>query len=361
MDDILTLEQKLGRGIATVLNADLGTGGAGTTPDPEAYQLYLRGRYHLNKYHQSEMPKAIETLKRSVAKQNDFSLAYAALAESYAFMDHVDLLPPVEAYRLSTEAAARAIELDPEAAEAWAALGHVQMHEGKFQQAGGSLRRAIEVSPNSSIARQWNGMLLQVTGRPGWRNEFERSIDLDPFSTQVLIIFSRRLQDLGDYTGALHHNERAVRLDPNQSNVHKQLARSHALAGNTREAAAAISRARELALDTRAKINVDLEEAFVAAMAGDRVRSLELLRRNEAHVAADAAQMPILMVRAYSALGEVDEAIAWCGKMVEHNPWYARLNLFLPPHPAFDPVRADPRWQRLRNMLGLPPEQFTSS
>jgi eukaryotic-like serine/threonine-protein kinase len=364
LDDVLTLQEEIGRGIAAALKAELpahGTRQAGeNSPDPEAYQLYLRGRYHLNTYHRKELPKAIEALRLAVAKQPDFSVAHAALADAYAFMDHFELLVPAEAYRLATESARRAIEIDPDAGEAWAALGHVQIHEGKFEQAGEALRRAIAISPSSSIAGQWHALLLLVTGRPGWREEFERSIELDPFSTQTLVIYARRLQDAGDYGAAISYNERSIRLDPMQSHVHQQLARSQALAGNAAAAHASIVQAQALALEPNERTNVDLEAAFVSAMADDRATALELLGRHVETVAPDGAAMPILMVRAFAALGEVDEAIAWSKKMVDHNPWYARVNLFLPPHPAFDPVRRDPRWQRQRNMLGLPTEQFAA-
>lgn len=324
-----------------------------STSDLQAYELYLKGRQASQRWTRSGVDNAIEYFRGAIERDPAFTQAHAGLADVYSIMDHragLTSLGPAETYRLAEEAASEALKLDPNSAEGHAALGHIQSHRGEFREAEEHLRRAVELNPNAAMSRVWYGVLLRVTGRNVQSKEqFSRARELEPLSSFVSQLGSFSLWAMGDFATAIDFAEQGLRAAPEYCELYLILARAYACAGRIPEAEEQLRRA-ETARETAPFL--EEERAMFLGIAGRKPEALALLRSIERDKKVPQASA---MVRAYAACGELDLAIEWLDVLVERNPYYARLNIDYPPHPAFAGFIADPRLQEVRKGFGLPP------
>ena len=167
--DLPALEQDLTRDLASRLSGGI----AGAKPliihrpvvNPEAHDLYLRGRYEWYKREGASMSKSIEYLERAVALDPGYALAQAALADSHGLIAAWTLGPSLDALRKAEAAARRAIALDSELAEGYAALGLIQNAQWNWGEAEHNLRRALELNPGMPLAYQRLGLNYTVQKR----------------------------------------------------------------------------------------------------------------------------------------------------------------------------------------------------
>ncbi|MBK6724493.1 MAG: tetratricopeptide repeat protein [Acidobacteria bacterium] len=136
------------------------------TDNNEAYQLYLQGRYHWNKRQIPEFEKAIVFYKQAIEKDPNYALAYSGLADTYGLFPRFGAFRPKEYMPQAKQAALKALELDPNLAEAHTSLAQIALfYEYDFTGAEKSFKRAIELDPNYATARQWYGLLLAYIGK----------------------------------------------------------------------------------------------------------------------------------------------------------------------------------------------------
>jgi len=165
------------------------------TGNPEAYQLYLRGRYFWNKRDAENLKKAIDQFKAAAEKDQNFALAYAGLADCYAVLPYYDTNRSSELVQLANPYAIRAVEIDDSLAEAHTSLAYVAQGLWNWAQAEKGFKRAIELNPNYSTAQFWYGRFqLRLSGRgeEGMRR-LRRAQELEPFSLVVNEIFSNSI------------------------------------------------------------------------------------------------------------------------------------------------------------------------
>lgn len=135
------------------------------TEDPEAYHLYLKGRFHWNKYSEQGLRKAISYFSQAIEIDPAYALAYAGLADSYYRLSNM-YAPNSEAMPKAKAAAQKALEIDETLAEAHAALGLVNMcYDLDWHAAERALTRAVELNPNYAMAHQRLGLFFQLQGR----------------------------------------------------------------------------------------------------------------------------------------------------------------------------------------------------
>jgi tetratricopeptide (TPR) repeat protein len=126
------------------------------TANPEAYQLYLKGRFYWNKRTAADLQKAIPFFEQAIEKDPNYALAYSGLADSYALLTAYSNEPPRELMPKAKEAALKALALDDKLAEAHASLGQIAAYyDYDFATAERQYRRAIELNPNYASAHQW--------------------------------------------------------------------------------------------------------------------------------------------------------------------------------------------------------------
>jgi tetratricopeptide (TPR) repeat protein len=192
------------------------------TDNNEAYQLYLQGRYHWNKRQIPEFEKAIVFFKQAIEKDPNFALAYSGLADTYTVLPTWGDFRPKEYLPQAKQAALKALELDPNLAEAHTSLAKV-IYEYEYDFAGAerSFKRAIELDPNYATARQWYAGLLSSSSRHEEAiKEIKKAVELDPFSLVINVWAWFVPERAGRYDEALLQIKKFNELFPNERVFH---------------------------------------------------------------------------------------------------------------------------------------------
>ena len=346
LTDIFAVESEIAKTIAETLQAKL-TGSEKSsiakapTANPEAYELYLKGRFFWNKRTGDDLRKSIEYLKQAIAKDPGYALAYAALADSYGLLRFYGGASPAESVVPAQAAAKKALELDDSLAEAHASLGLIATEELEVNRAVNELERAIQLNPNYATAHHWLGLAL-ATLRQSNRSigELKRALELDPLSMiinadlSIIYLYAHRYDD------AEAQARKALEIDSRSFVAHYYLGAALQLTGRLKEAIPEFQKAVEL--------NNDAYSIAMLAQAYARNGQTDEARKLLAHLNAMAksAEVPeYALATVYTSLGEKERAI----EALEHgfsegNKSYLFL---LPGDPFLDDLRGDPRFEAL--------------
>ena len=346
LTDIFAVESEIAKTIAETLQAKL-TGSEKSsmaktpTANPEAYELYLKGRFFWNKRTGEDLRKSIEYLKQAIAKDPGYALAYAALADSYGLLRFYGGASSAESVVPAEAAAKKALELDDSLAEAHAALGLIATEELEVNRGVNELQRAIQLNPNYATAHHWLGLAL-ATLRQSDRSigELKRALELDPLSMiinadlSIIYLYARR------YDAAEAQARKTLEIDSRSFVAHYYLGAALQLTGRLKEAIPEFQKAVELNNDPYSIAM--LVQAYARNGQTDEARKL-LAHLNEM---AKSAEVPeYALATAYTSLGEKERAI----EALEHgfaggNKSYLFL---LPGDPFLDDLRGDPRFEAL--------------
>ena len=184
--------------------------------DPEAEQLYLKGRYYWNKRTPDDLSRALDYFTQAVVHDPNYAQAYVGLADCYSLMREYTLMPSNEAYRRALAAAKKAVELDNESSEAHASLAFVSFF-GMWDIAAGQqeFRRAIDLNPNNAVSHHWYANALLVLHRyPEALVEINRAQALDPSSSAILADKGNILEMSGEHDEALTLLKQMEKRDP---------------------------------------------------------------------------------------------------------------------------------------------------
>ncbi len=188
------------------------------TQSPEAYQLYLQGRYYWNRRTTGGLNKAIDYFQQAIAKDPDYALAYSGLAGSYfSLARNSGALSPKEAGAKARQAAEKALELDPSLGEAHASMGLVLLaFEWNFSGAEREFQRALELNPSYPYSHQWYGELLWATGRYEEAvKEIRKALELEPFTPILNFNLGQALMFGKHIAEAEQVHRKALDMDPN--------------------------------------------------------------------------------------------------------------------------------------------------
>jgi tetratricopeptide (TPR) repeat protein len=312
------------------------------TANPEAYQLYLKGRYYWNKRTVDGLKQAVVYYNQAIEKDPAFALAYSGLAETYVLFSVYSVASSKESMPQAKAAALKAIEIDDSIAEAHAALGlYLTNYAWNYSAAERELRRAIELKPNYATAHHWlaNAPLL-VTGRfDEALAEGRQAEELDPLSVIISADQAWNLVNARRYDDALAQCRKALTLDPNFYYTHYVLSMAYYKKGMYQEAIAADRKSIELNPDPFAKALL----AMSLSKTGDRAQAIKL--RND--LIADSTHRYLagyFVALADIALGDKDQAIALLEKDLDERgpncPSFAT-------DPLLDDLRGDPRFTAL--------------
>ena len=316
------------------------------TDNTEAYHLYLKGRYHWNKYSHQSLGKAIEYFKQALDEDPTYALAYAGLADSYFRLSNF-YLPTRETMPKAKMAAMKALEIDETLAEAHAALGLVLMfYDWDWPGAEREFSRAIELNPNYAVAHQRLALSFILLGRfDDALHELQLAVELDPLSLQISQSVAFVFFLKGDYDQAIEQVGKTLEMNPNYHASHYMLGWVYKRKGNFPKALESF--VRVAALDDSPVLLAALGHAY--ALNGDRTRALGILAELEdqskrRHVSSYCRAM------IYIGLQENDNAFYWLDKAFEEkSEMLAWLNIGA----EYDNVRADPRFLDLQRRVGL--------
>ncbi len=222
LHDLLEIENELGTAIAQQVQANLTPQRESTlaklrTVDPEAYDLYLRGRYYWNQRTPAGIKESIGYFQKATAKDPNFALAYAGLADAYNISNIVGPYSPKESLPEAREAATKAIQLDASLAEAHAALGMEKAHyEFDFPGAEREFLKALELNPNSAYAHLfYSNCYLMPMGREAEAiAENQQALTLDPLSLPINNFMGTTYLFVGDYEKSYRQFQHTIEMDP---------------------------------------------------------------------------------------------------------------------------------------------------
>jgi serine/threonine-protein kinase len=326
------------------------------TESAEAYDLYLKGRYHWNKRSEEGMRKAIEFFERAIARDPHYPLAFAGLADAYISLAFYGFVSPREAMPKAREAAVRALQLDDTIAEAHATLGDVRyLFDWDWTGAEEEFRRAIALNPSYATARQWYADYLVVLGRVNEAQaQIFRAQSLDPLNPVIRTDMGMTRYYSEDYAGAVEQYRKTLELDPEFLLAHVYLGLAHLHHGATDEAIREFELASRIAPGHPDPIAL---LGYSYAVAGRRRQSEAALQKlvamsKERFISA----FPIAWV--HVGLGDDDRAFEWLERAADERA--GRL-VYLRVEHAFDPIRTDPRFPRLLERMRFPQPQNRGS
>jgi len=318
------------------------------TDNPEAYQLYLKGRYYAGKFDPQNLNKGRDYLRQAIALDPNFALAYDGLSYYYALL--LDWFEPEnEAGPKALEAARKALELDPNLVEAHVELGAAHLfYDFDWDSVEREFRRAMDLNPNYATAHAWNGWYLTYRGRGAeGLAEARKAVQLDPLSAENqyllrwFLFYSRR------YGEALTEVNKSLELDPSLWVAYFVQGQSYQQLGRFPEALAALKKSQQILGDNPSPPLAG--EARVYALSGRRADALRTLDRLlDLSKRTQVSKYSIATV--YAALGDKDQAFARLNQAYEEHSF---LLGFLKVDPELDPLRSDPRFQGLLQRMKL--------
>ena len=353
--DVLTLQAEVAQAIAREVQVKL-------TPeerahlaqahsvDPEAYEAYLKGRYHWNRHCAEGFGKAVQYFQEAIAKDPTYAAAYTGLADCFSILGMWGLVPPDEGCGKAKVLALQSLALDPSLAEAHVSLAWATMfYDYDFVAAEREFERSIELNPRNATAHHFFGFYLGLMGRyeEGY-TELKRAIRLDPHSGVIHCSLGFVYSTARRYEQAIEQLEKALELDPGMAGAHGVLGYTYLFKSMYEPAIAALRKGVELSQGASVFL-ASLGEAYAAAGSRDEAQKT-LVQLTE--LSKQRYVMPYPVARIYTALGKKDEALRWLETAYRER---AALMVFLKIDPPLDDLRSDPRFQDLLRRMNFPP------
>lgn len=311
------------------------------TANPQAYDEHLKGLYAFNK---RELKKALEHFNRAVEYDPGFAGAWAGIANVYGVMVGYGQLAPEDGVPKTLAAARRALELDPDNAEALTCVASTKYRNlWDFPGAEHDYRRAIASNPNYATAHQWYADYLRSMGRfAEAHRENESAYKLDPFAISTNAMMCYALVYERKYDQALAFTTKAAELDP-QLSLTKCRVKTFIIQHDFDSAVSDIEKEYPRSVAAQQMI-AQYRSGGPRSFVRGYLEFLESMGQPEVNAPTEIAE-------AYAALGDRDQAFAWLEKAYAHR--VSRLtNVNV--EPGFDSLRDDPRYDDLLRRIGLP-------
>ena len=300
----------------------------------EAYNSYLRGRFHWNKRTEEGIHRAIECFSHSIELDAKHAPAYAGLADSYSLLPWYGHLLPRDAAGKARDAALRAIALDASLGEAYASLGMIEFWYDFNWSAGEShLRRSIQLTPNYATAHQWLGFSLCTQGcfEEGFR-ELKRALELDPLSHIINNNLADALYLRGEIDEAVKQYHVTQDINADFSYTHIGIGKAFLVKGLYEQAVSELEKAGS-------------GEVVRALVALGREREARAVTNEIADRMTRGLANPVDLMLAYLGLSENELAIQLFERAYEERwPWVIECVKL---DPSLDPLRSDSRFQRI--------------
>lgn len=319
------------------------------TLDHEAYVAYLTGQHYLSKRSKVGLQNAVAQFERAVSRDPSFARAYAGLADAYDLIGAYGSVEPRKAFRAAMDAAATALKLDPDSAEAMTALAFANAHANHDWKGAEKLYRdALNRAPHYATAHQWLALCLVANGRFAEAiEEARRGLLADPLSLIIHTDLGRHFYYARRFDEAVEQLKHAIELDTNFVRAHQELGRAYKQKGLYAQAIQEIGRAVQLS-DRSASAVAELAHAH--ALAGERAVALALLSELQSRESAGSYVSAYHYAVILAGLGDRERAIDALEKAYEERfNWIVFANV----EPEFDTLRAHPRFKALIGRLGV--------
>jgi serine/threonine protein kinase/tetratricopeptide (TPR) repeat protein len=312
------------------------------TQSSEAYQLYLKGRYHYDRFAKDDFKAAVGFFEGAVALDRNYAAAYAGLADAYAMQGYFGYVPGREVFSKSRNAARRALELDSEIPESHISLAVVDsLFFLDFGEAKASLQKALALDPNSAYAHDVSCWFANEMGRSSEAiAECRKAVELDPLSPLYNYDLASAYYLAREYEQSLQQARRTLEIDPRYSEAIKMIGYVYEVTGNYKGAIEQwVKNEQVLGNEQRAE---ELRLVFEKAGYHGYLRKDAEDKEVEGDY-YDAACDYALLGAKDAALVALERAAA-AGQQVD----YLKLD------PDLDNIRSDPRYADLLRRMGLP-------
>ena len=351
--DLLSLQREMARDVSRKLQARLSSVDeqklAKTyTANTGAYDLYLKGRYHLHKLTPTEIQDGISYFQQAIDIDPSYALAYAGLADAYRTSGLVGDMAPTEYFPKAKAAAQNAIAIDDTLAEAHAELGFtIFWYDWDWNASENQLKRALELDPNSPDAHLFYAHLLSNTGRHSEALvEVERARALDPIDFRIRGLEAQFLVHAGKPDEALTLLHKISEQLPNDWFSHMFASSAYIEKGMFAEAVVEARKAREVnSFNSQAAAQLSYALAKSGKQAEARGVLEELLKLSTQRYVS-----PGNVALAYNGLGERDKTFTWLERGFEQRD--VKM-VFLKVEPKWNNLRDDPRFQDLLRRVGF--------
>jgi tetratricopeptide (TPR) repeat protein len=352
--DILSLHAELAQAIARQVQINL-------TPQeharlahvrpvqPEAYEAYLKGRYHLNRRSRDGLEKAVQHFQQATASDPTYAAPYSGLADCVSLLGWWAFVPPKQGCGAGKALAAKAVDLDPDLAEGHASLAWaVAYYDYDFPKCEEEFRRAITLNPNYALAHGWYGLTLSmIRGHQEAITELKQAVHLDPASAIINGMLALAYWFAREYDASLEWFKKASDLDAVSFQLHWGIGMSYL--GNLSYDAAIEEMKTALELVGRTPMAV----AFLAgayAAAGRKQQTQQLMADlSELSKARYVSRYPVAWI--FAAMQQTDEALAQLEAGYQER---AAWMVWMDKDPRLDNLRSDPRFQGLLRRMNFP-------
>ena len=352
--DTLALQSKVARAIADQIQISLNPREqaalkSARVVNPEAYVSYLKGRYFWNKRSAESLKAAQAYFNQAIDEDPAYAQAYSGLADTYALLGdwQYAVMTPKEAFPKAKGAAIKALELDSTLGEAHNSLAFcLDGFDWAFDSAGKEFLRAIELNPGYATAHHWYAWHLALLHRYDEAlAEMRKAASLDPLSLVINVDLAELLALAHSYDESIQQSRKAIEMDPNFALAHNQLGQAYIQKHMYDDAVAELRKAVQLSGGSSTCV-ANLARAYiVSGKRNEAVKLLSDLKRRSDSGYSNASEIAMI----YASLGDTDQAMNWLEKGYEE-----RFNPGVLLRPGFDPLRSDPRFQKLVDRIGLP-------
>ncbi len=350
--DVLTLQTEIARDLIGALGVPSqrdAPPGAGETRNPAAYQLYARGRYHVQRRTPDDLRKGLQYLQQAVSADPAYARAYAKISEGYILLAMASDAPPRESFPRARTAAERALSIDPGLSEARVSMGIIKFwFDWDWSGAEAEFRRALEADRPDPAAHIFYGHLLSNLGdHAGALQEMRRALDYEPHAPLPNALLGQCLYYQGRLDESLAQLRKTLELDPDFWLTHNMMGRIYERKRMYQEALDAFDKATGLggSLVTRASA------AYTLAASGRRDEARVILNQLKSR-ASQTYVPPSNLALVHLGLGEHDEALDWLEKAYEARDM---LLTFLIVEPRWTDLTGHPRFAPLLKKIGLEP------
>jgi TolB-like protein/DNA-binding winged helix-turn-helix (wHTH) protein/Tfp pilus assembly protein PilF len=326
---------------------------AGRPVKREAFEAYLRGRYYWNKRTAENIHKAVEWFRKAIDEDPAYARAYGGLADCYNQLGTVLIggQPPTEIRPLAIAAARKALEIDPELAEAHAALAYARLYDWEWAAAAEGFQRALSLNPSYASAHLWYAHSLSMRKRYDEAlREVRLARQLDPLSPIIHTQVGWILQHAGRYDAAIEELRKVLATDPDYLWALWRIGSSYTSKSMFQEGIDALEKAAELSGRSPAILGT-LAETY--GLAGRKELARRLLseiedRSREQYVPA------IAFAHAYVGLGDSERVLEWLEKAYQQREQGVAWLAVWEAHGVPGAYRSDPRFHELIRRIGLP-------
>jgi serine/threonine-protein kinase len=350
LEDIFAVQDDISRSIVDALKLQLTGDAAGVvapTRNLDAYTTYLKGRFHFNKFSEVGLRKAYDLFQNALLQDPGFARAYAGIADVWCDLAD-DWVPPDDAYPRAKSAAERALQRDPDLADAMISIGKVLCwHEWKFADGVRHIERAVVLSPNNAEAHWVLATALPVVGRlADGITAVRRALELDPLRVEYFGWATRLLLYAKNYKAAIAQGAETFEIDEKYGRGFVFVGSAYLAMGDAEQALDWFQRGQSL--DTAVR-SYDAMIVRALAALGRHEEAQEILARLESESRQQYVRAEYLAM-GHAAVGDLDRAFDALERAFQARS--AGL-IYLHLDPGYAPLRSDPRYMELVNRIGL--------